>query len=162
VPPRSRILLFFCCISLCGSLQAASPAADQLRPPAVPLVTCDPYFSIWSTTDRLTDAPTVHWTGTRQALAGLIRIDSKAYRIIGPEPASVPALPQVGLQVLPTRTIYDFEGQGVHVTLTLPLRSWPQTSRFLRAQSPISHGRFTPLTANRTPSQFTTIPPPNW
>ncbi len=118
MPPRQQTLLLFCCISLCRILQAASPPADQLRPPAVPLVTCDPYFSVWSTTDRLTDAPTVHWTGTRQALAGLIRIDSKAYRIIGPEPASVPALPQVGLQVLPTRTIYDFEGQGVHVTLT--------------------------------------------
>ena len=118
MPPRSRILLLFWCVSLAGILQAASPAAGQLRPPAVPLVTCDPYFSIWSTADRLTDAPTVHWTGTRQALAGLIRIDSKAYRIIGPEPASVPALPQVGLQVLPTRTVYDFEGQGVHITLT--------------------------------------------
>src|SRR6516165_8263980 len=114
MPPRRWTLFLSCCISLTGILQAASPPAGQLRPPAVPLVTCDPYFSIWSTTDRLADAPTVHWTGTRQALAGLIRIDSSAYRIIGPEPASVPALPQVGLQVLPTRTIYDFDGQGVH------------------------------------------------
>src|SRR5215469_16736077 len=116
--PRFRILLLICCVSFPGILRAASPPADQLRPPAVPLVTCDPYFSIWSTADRLTDAPTVHWTGTQQALAGLIRIDSEAYRIMGAEPGSVPALPQVGLQVLPTRTIYDFEGQGVHVTLT--------------------------------------------
>ncbi len=29
-----------------------------------------------------------------------------------------PALPQVGLKVLPTRTIYDFEDASVHVTLT--------------------------------------------
>ena len=90
MPPRSRILLLFCCVSFAGVLRAASPPADPLRPPAVPLVTCDPYFSVWSTTDRLTDAPTVHWTGTRQALAGLIRIDSSAYRIIGPEPGSIP------------------------------------------------------------------------
>ena len=27
-------------------------------------------------------------------------------------------LPQVGLAVLPTRTVYEFEGAGVHVTLT--------------------------------------------
>ena len=104
MPLRFPILLFFCFVSLAGILQAASPPAGQLRPPAVPLVTCDPYFSIWSTTDRLTDASTVHWTGTQQALEGLIRIDSKAYRITGPEPASVPPLPQVALQVLPTRT----------------------------------------------------------
>src|SRR5215470_38093 len=119
MPPRFRILLLFCCFSLAGILQAASPPAGPLRPPAVPLVTCDPYFSIWSTADRLTDAPTVHWTGAQQALAGLVRIDSKAYRIMGTDPTSVPALPQVALQVLPTRTTYDFEGQGIHVTLTL-------------------------------------------
>ncbi|MEJ7639821.1 MAG: DUF4964 domain-containing protein [Singulisphaera sp.] len=95
----------------------SAPARD-LRPPSVPLVACDPYFSVWSGTDRLTDGATRHWTGKPHPLTSLIRIDDKAYRLMGPTPGAVPAMPQVGLKVLPTRTIYDFEGPEAHVTLT--------------------------------------------
>ena len=99
--------------------------AMTLRPPAVPLVACDPYFSIWSCADKLTDVATRHWTGPRHALTSMIRIDGTAYRLMGDEPNDVPALEQVGLLVLPTRTIYDFEGAGVHVTLTFMTPALP-------------------------------------
>ena len=36
---------------------------NELRAPAYPLVTIDPYTSAWSTTDNLYDSPVKHWTG---------------------------------------------------------------------------------------------------
>ncbi len=100
---------------LCGS---ASAPAETMRPPSVPLVACDPYFSIWSPADQLTGADTTHWTGKPHRLSSLARIDGHAFRLMGKTPAEVPALEQKSLAVLPTRTIYTFEGQGIRVTLT--------------------------------------------
>jgi hypothetical protein len=110
--------------SLCGFSMVLS--ADTLRPPSVPLVACDPYFSIWSPADQLTGADTTHWTGKTQRLTSLVRIDGKAFRLMGTEPAEIPALAQSGLEVLPTRTIYTFAGQGLRLTLTFMTAALPE------------------------------------
>lgn len=54
-----------------------------LRAPAVPLITVDPYFSVWSDTDRLNEGTTVHWTGKPNTIVGLLTIDGKDYRFMG-------------------------------------------------------------------------------
>ncbi len=103
----------------------ARAAETPFRPPAVPLVTFDPYLSIWSEADHLTDANTRHWTRREQALASLVRIDGKTFRLMGAEPRNAPPLPQLSVQVFPTRTLYEFAGAGVHIRLTFMTAALP-------------------------------------
>jgi hypothetical protein len=101
-----------------GVSHSAEVPATAFRPPAVPLVTHNPYLSIWSEADRLTDDVTRHWTRKPHPLVSLVRIDGKAYRLMGTEPKTVDAFPQTGVRVFPTRSIYDFDDSHVHITMT--------------------------------------------
>ena len=102
---------------LLSLLFALSGSAADFRPPAVPLVTHDPYFSIWSMTDHLNDSPTKHWTGAVQSLTSVIRIDGKPFRVMGSDPRAAPPLEQTKVEVRPTSTLYEFAGSGIRLTL---------------------------------------------
>ena len=108
--------------SLVLALGAAAAAVCQplppMRPPAVPLIAHDPYFSIWSMADRLNADGTRHWTGKPNSLTAFARIDGKVYRVMGRERQQSPVLEQTALEVLPTRTVYQFAGAGVKLGLT--------------------------------------------
>jgi len=118
-------LLRWLCLLVACKTGCAVAAEPPFRPPAVPLVTFDPFLSVWSKANRLTDDATRHWTGREQSLVSLIRIDGKAYRLMGSEPANLPAFPQVGVRVFPTRSIYEFDDARLHVTLTFMTAALP-------------------------------------
>ena len=84
------------------------------RPTAIPLITADPFFSVWSFSDKLTDDTPRHWTGKTQSMVGALIIDGKIYRFMGKPAMSdtyVPegdALRQTDLKITPTSTVYTF------------------------------------------------------
>jgi len=117
---KSRLSLLLLSVSLIvlrGPGIAAAADGQAFRPPAVPLVTHDPYFSIWSMADRLTDEWPKHWTGKNHALGALVRIDGRVFRLMGSGPARVPAATQIDLSVTPTKTTYLFKQSGVDLAL---------------------------------------------
>ena len=107
------------------AIGARAVKAQVFRPPAVPLVTSDPYLSIWSEADELTGDVAKHWTHHPMPVVGLIRIDNKVRRLIGNQPSSVRAMQQTGLKVTATRSIYWFNGAGVSVMLTFMTPALP-------------------------------------
>lgn len=120
-----------------------------LRPPATPLITHDPYFSVWSMADRLTDEPTKHWTGTEQQLAGLARIDGQAYRFLGAWARGGPAMRQTAREVTPTRTTYRFEQSGLSLALTFLTPALPDDLEIL--SRPVTYVIFEARSADGRP-----------
>lgn len=111
------LLLFFALTAFIRS-QSLGNEPVQFRPPSVPLITHDPYFSIWSPSDRLTDMETVHWTGAKNPLHSMIKIDGKTYRLMGSSPSYIEPMKQLSLKVLPTNTVYEFGGAGIKLSMT--------------------------------------------
>lgn len=107
-------------LAAAGTTQAALNLMPsmQFRPPAVPLVTFDPYMSIWSEHDHLANHPTVYWDGRKQNLISAIRVDGHTYRLMGGRPKRGGVLHQISVNVLPLETVYRFAGAGIRVRLS--------------------------------------------
>lgn len=96
------------------------------RPAAVPLVTVDPFFSIWSCADKLYNGYTKHWTEKPWPIFAGLYLDGKMHAIAGVDEDYKTLrnrIHQTDLQITPLSTIYTFENEiaKVKLTFTTPL-----------------------------------------
>ncbi|MDP4238659.1 MAG: DUF4965 domain-containing protein [Bacteroidota bacterium] len=106
---KRTLMLLMLSISIltnAGNKKSAQLKENLFRAPAVPLITSDPYFSVWSAGDKLNEVSTSHWTGKTQPLIGVIRVDGKTFRFLGQEET-------VYAPVLPTATTGTWEASYV-------------------------------------------------
>lgn len=95
------------------------------RYPAYPLITCDPYFSVWSMNDNLNGDFTRHWTGRQQSLTGIIKVDGKTKVFMGkmfhdPDKniCSPENILQKSVNVTPMKTVYTFTDGKIELEVT--------------------------------------------
>ncbi len=107
----------------------------KLRAPAVPLITVDPYFSIWSPANKLTDTPTCHWTSKPNSMLGLVTVDGESYRFMGVSDHSV--IKQTSLDIDALNTVYTFETEKVKITAAFMTPLFPDELELL--SRPVSY-----------------------
>ncbi len=87
----------------------------KMRVPSIPLITIDPYFSVWAYDDINGRYPD-HWTGSRNAMCGTVNVDGKNYRFLGWSHDEV--LKQTSIDIDALSTVVKFEGAGIELTAT--------------------------------------------
>lgn len=126
---RLLLIAFLGCVAV-ATIAQQNPAV-VLRAPSTPLVVHDPYFSLWSNTDRLTDGPARHWTGVPQELNGLVRVDQKTYRFLGDAAGRIPALEETNRQITPTRTVVTLQSPEIELRVTFLTPAFPDDLRIM-------------------------------
>jgi len=86
--------------------------AQVHKAPAYPLVSHDPYFSIWSFSDQANASTTKHWTGNDQSMVGLIKVDNKTYQFLGALPFPIETLVPIAEKSQPIECLYTEEEPG--------------------------------------------------
>ena len=97
---------------------AADPlAALGFRPPAIPLLTTDPFTQMWVLGDNSTATDVVHWDSQPKETHGLVRVDGKSYTIFDLKAAERNGLPGVSRLPKSLKVLLEVEGPEPGVRL---------------------------------------------
>lgn len=94
----------------------------KLRAPCVPLITIDPYFSVWSQDTVLNYSRTVHWTGKDNHILGTVIVDGKEYTFFGYH-RDKHKLTQISLDIdaLSTTAVFENDAITLKAVFTSPV-----------------------------------------
>lgn len=86
-----------------------------MKLPCYPLITIDPFMSIWSKTQRLYDSDTILWCNIKKAMRGIVTVDGKRFRFMGL--GNEPVIEQKSLSACALFTQYCFENEAISLTV---------------------------------------------
>ncbi len=87
----------------------------NLRAPAVPLITVDPFFTVWSADTNLNHSKTEHWSGKGNSIIGTVNIDGKEYLFLGYH-RDIHKIKQTALEIDALSTCAVFENDKILLT----------------------------------------------
>lgn len=115
--------LIFAALAMASCQNAVTPV-NELRAPAYPLVTIDPYISAWSASDLLNGKVVTHWTGKAFPLDGFITVDGQEYRFMGSNNSYQP--------IAESTLSGDWEAEDMYMERRFTLDSIPEGKLFVR------------------------------
>lgn len=118
----------------------------KLRPPAIPIITIDPYFTVWSPSNILTDTDLQHWSAKPNRIKGYVSIDGEVFRFMGT--GEERAIEQVAFDMTAAVTSYTFATSKIK--LDISFFSTPFTDDLYRLSRPVSYmtAKYTSLDGN--------------
>ena len=87
----------------------------NLRPPAIPLITVDPFFSIWSPNKNINFASTEFWSGKQKDIRGTVTVDGKKHLFLGYH-RDILKIDQILLDITALSTTAVFKNDSITLT----------------------------------------------
>ena len=102
----------------------------KLRAPAIPLITVDPFFTVWSADNVLNHSKTEHWSGKGNSIIGSAFIDGKEFVFLGYH-RDKKKLPQISVDIDALSTTAVFENENIRLTAKFITPLLPDDFRLL-------------------------------
>ncbi len=88
----------------------------KLRAPSIPLITVDPYFSVWSPNEVLNYKTPQHWTGAKNDIVGSVIIDGEELIFLG-YLRNLKKIPQTSLEINALSTLATYENDKIKLSV---------------------------------------------